>query len=78
MVENKNGKELCSVCKKELKDDFNFCPYCGKPQTDLAKDFILTQKDNYQLEVLIKLIDKVEDESTLQVIKSMAKKISEK
>lgn len=78
MEENKNGIDVCSVCKKQVSENYNFCPYCGKPLTDLAKELIKTQIDNNRLEVLIKLIDNVDDEKTLKLIKSMVKKISEK
>ena len=45
----------------------------SRSTTQSLVNLILTQKDNYQLEILVKLLDKVDDEKTLQEIKLMVK-----
>lgn len=75
MEENKNGKIYCSACKNEISENFNFCPNCGRPLTELAKRLVTEQKINCELELLIKLIDYVEDDKTLKLLNALIKKL---
>ncbi|MBQ0017215.1 MAG: zinc ribbon domain-containing protein [Clostridiales bacterium] len=70
-------KKLCSVCFTELKENDNFCPACGEPLTELAKELVSEQKVNTELALLVKLIDYIDDEKTLKFIDGLVKKLSE-
>ena len=40
-------KKRCSNCDKKVEREFDFCPYCGKPQTNIKKDYGLLGRDDY-------------------------------
>lgn len=39
------NKKSCSKCGKKIKDNFDFCPYCGKPSDDNNKWGMLGKND---------------------------------
>lgn len=63
-MENK----ICEFCNKEIQEKYNFCPYCGEAQTELAKMIERKNRTNAQLELVLKLIDNTTDEKTLAIL----------
>ena len=61
----------CPVCEKELEKEFNFCPYCGEPLTDLAKETLREQTKIAQLKLISLLTDKVKDKDTLALLEKL-------
>lgn len=71
-------KTVCSYCGTEQPENANFCFNCGEPLTNKAKDVLEKQKRNYQLELILKLIDKIDDKKTLVLLKKIAEELSQK
>lgn len=69
-------EKLCPICFTNV-EDVNFCSACGEPISDLAKELAKEQKNNYELAILVKLIDYIKDERDLKFIKGLINKISE-
>ena len=69
---------ICQFCQKEIEEDFNFCPYCGEPLSNLAKTIRAKQERNAQLQLALSLIDSVRDEDTLSLIQEFVKDVKEK
>ena len=67
----------CSFCKKEIAEEFGFCPYCGEPQTELAKKIEEKRNANAQLKVIFSLIENVNDEKTISLLKEYVNKLKE-
>ena len=62
----------CSVCENEVKKEYNFCPYCGEPMNELAKEIQKRQATIAQLKLLGALIEKVQDKNTLELLQKLA------
>ena len=58
----------CPTCAKVLEAEFNFCPYCGEPLTELAKETVREQTKIAQLKLVSLLVDKVKDKDTLAIL----------
>lgn len=69
-------KYICESCKKELSNDFNFCPYCGCALTEIAKRLNKEKRDVIRLRFLSDLADEVHDKGTLEILNKIAKKIA--
>ena len=54
-----------------LEKEFNFCPYCGEPLTDLAKETLREQTKIAQLKLISLLTDKVKDKDTLDILEKL-------
>lgn len=74
MEENNN---FCAICNKYYNNKINFCPICGEPLTDNAKNFLKQKEINAQLQILRALIKLIHNEKDLQIIKSMINKLTE-
>ena len=70
-------QNTCPACFSSLDEKFNFCPACGEPITDLAKELIKEQNVNIELSLLSKLIDFIKDEKDLKLINALIDKLSE-
>ena len=68
---------ICNHCKRQNLSNANFCQFCGNPLTDLAKDLQKERIITSQLLILSQLASKVEDEKTLNLIKSAIKKLED-
>ena len=68
-------ENLCPICFTNVENS-NFCSACGEPISDLAKDLVKEQKSNYELAILVKLIDYIKDERDLKFIKGLISKLS--
>ncbi len=69
-------ENLCPICFTDV-EGANFCSACGEPISDLAKDLVKEQKSNYELAILVKLIDYIKDERDLKFIKGLISKLSD-
>ena len=58
----------CLVCNADIESKFNFCPYCGEPVSDLAKEIMKKQNSIAQLKLLSALSEKIKDENSLDLI----------
>lgn len=65
----------CLNCKQEIYE-FDFCPHCGTPISDIAKEVEIKKSINIRLETLLKLTSLVEDEKTLNIIKDLVDKLN--
>ncbi len=59
---------ICEFCHKEVEENFNFCPYCGEPVSELAKQIKAKQNINAQLKLVFSLLEKVNDEKTITLL----------
>lgn len=71
---NKNEIK-CNHCGRNNLEIANFCQFCGEPLTEIAKDLQKERIITSQLLILSQLVNKVEDEKTLNLIKSAIKKL---
>ena len=69
-------KMICSKCNQEVKEEYNFCPFCSAPLTDIAKRLENEKKQTTELALLVKLIDYIKDEKDMKLIKGFIEKIS--
>ena len=67
----------CSFCNKEVAENFQFCPHCGEPLTELAKKIEEKRNANAQLKVIFSLIENVNDEKTINLLKEYVNKLKE-
>jgi predicted amidophosphoribosyltransferase len=67
---------ICDKCKKEISEEFNFCPYCGTALSTKAKEFEADKADMYQLTLINNLIDIVEDKKTLKILKKISEELA--
>lgn len=58
----------CCVCGRDLEAEFHFCPYCGEPVSELAKEISKKQASVAQLKLLNALAEKIKDKNTLELI----------
>ena len=65
----------CLNCTKEI-NDFDFCPHCGTPISDVAKQVEIKKNTNIRLETLLKLTTLIDDEKTLIIIKELVDKLN--
>ncbi len=65
----------CEFCHKEVTENFNFCPYCGEPLTDIAKQIKSKQNSNAQLKLIYTLLDRVSDEKTIKTLQEIVEEI---
>lgn len=71
-------KQVCQFCEKQVVEEYNFCPYCGEPLNAQAKQLLNEKLDIAKLEQIKGLIELVQDQKTLLMLKDIATKISEK
>ena len=64
----------CKKCGNEVLN-YNFCPSCGEAITDAAKGLENAKIINARLETLLKVVDLVDDEKTLTIIKKLIENI---
>ena len=64
-------EKKCPVCEKEINKEYNFCPYCGEPMTEVAKEIQKRQTTIAQLKLLGALIEKVQDKKTLELLEKL-------
>ena len=64
-------EKKCPVCEKEINKEYNFCPYCGEPMTEVAKEIQERQTTIAQLKLLGALIEKVQDKKTLELLEKL-------
>ena len=74
-MEEKNN--FCPICNKYYEESLNFCPICGEPLTADAKNLAKQKEIHSQLIILGSLARVIKNESSLQIIKSMIKKLTE-
>ena len=53
----------CLNCKKEIYE-FDFCPHCGTPISEVAKQVEIKKNTNVRLETLLKVAKLTSDEKT--------------
>jgi predicted amidophosphoribosyltransferase len=70
--------EKCPECEKEVDKSFSFCPYCGEPLNESAKQFYKLKDQNAQLKMLYALISKIDDKKSLKILKAMVDAIEKK
>ena len=63
--------EYCPKCNQELNEEMNYCPICGEPITDLAKQRELLKIQNAGLLKLQELSKSTVDPSVLTAIKNL-------
>ena len=64
----------CLNCKQEIYE-FDFCPHCGTPISDIAKQVEIKKNTNIRLETLLKISKLTNDEKTLTIIKELIDKL---
>lgn len=64
----------CLNCKHEIYE-YDFCPYCGTPISELAKKVEIKKNTNIRLETLLKLVNLIDDDKTLNIIKELVNKL---
>ena len=69
-------EKLCPICFTDV-EGANFCSACGEPISDLAKELVKEQKNNYELALHVKLLDYIRDEKDLRFIKGLINKLSD-
>ena len=70
--------EKCPECEKEVDQSFSFCPCCGEPLNESAKQFCKLKDQNAQLKMLYALISKIDDKKSLKILKAMVDAIEKK
>ncbi len=65
----------CEKCKAEVSEKANFCPNCGEPLTELAKNMKKEDKRTAMLEVVVALSGKIKDPDSLSVLNAMLQKL---
>lgn len=70
-----NQTFTCPKCGKIFREPVNFCSDCGKCMSPAGENLEKLEKKNYQLEILISLIDRTSDKHTLETIKSLIEKL---
>lgn len=70
------NKSKCPFCEKEIESGFDFCPYCGEPLTEMAKELRDKSDSIVELEFASSLIGEVKDENTLKLLKKFVEKFS--
>ena len=60
--------------KQEIYE-FDFCPHCGTPISDIAKQVEIKKNTNIRLETLLKISKLTNDEKTLTIIKELIDKL---
>jgi len=68
-------KKFCTICKKELNEDDNFCSNCGNALTESARTMIQERDDLVKIQFVNKLVDVVSDEKTLQILKKITEQL---
>lgn len=68
----KNQQSNCQSCNMKIEENFNFCPYCGEPLSDLAKEISAKQASIAQLKLLNVLAEKIENKKDLNLIEKLA------
>lgn len=64
----------CANCKKDV-EKLNYCPHCGYPLNDEAKQLADIKITNARLETLLKISELTSDEKTLITIKNLVSKL---
>jgi predicted amidophosphoribosyltransferase len=64
----------CLNCKHEIYE-YDFCPHCGTPISELAKKVEIKKNTNIRLETLLKLVNLIDDDKTLNIIKELVNKL---
>lgn len=61
----------CIYCHNIIDDEVDYCPCCGEPLSDKAKEVEKLKLNAVRLETINKLLDLVEDEETLKKINKL-------
>jgi predicted amidophosphoribosyltransferase len=67
-------QDNCKNCLSPISSDYSFCPYCGEPLNDLAKQIVKKQNSIAQLRLIYVLLEKVEDEKTKKMLNKLIEK----
>ena len=65
---------ICNNCKKNVNENFNYCPYCGEPLNEIAKRKQQIVLQNAGLLKLHELSLSTNDPAVLKAIKNFVKK----
>ena len=66
----------CIHCNKDI-EMLNYCPHCGNPLNESAKELENIKLTNARLEVLLKISELTDDEKTLVAIKNLIIKLKD-
>ena len=61
----------CEACKKEILKNYNFCPYCGKAISDVAKRLNKEKYDLIKIKLINEVCDQISDKKTLEILSKM-------
>lgn len=67
----------CPICFTECARNANYCPACGEPISELAKDFESEKKTNIEIAILMKVMDYMKDEKDVKFLKGLIDKLAE-
>lgn len=65
---------ICPKCNEEIDESFNYCPTCGEPLTELAKQRETLKFQNAGLLKLQELSKSTHDPVVLNAIKNLIEK----
>ncbi len=71
-------KKFCEVCKSELNENFDFCPFCGEAISKKAKELENQKLINAELVLIANLIKTTTDKKTLELLNKIAKTLAQK
>ena len=71
-------KKFCKECNYAIEENFEFCPFCGEPITELAQKLEEQKSINANLVFIANLMDKIEDKNTLKILNDYATKLAQK
>lgn len=63
----------CKKCNQEISEEFNYCPYCGEPLSELAKQKEAIRLQNAGLLKLQELSNSTHDPAVQKAIKNLLK-----
>lgn len=66
----------CLNCKEEIYN-YDFCPHCGTPISERAKNVEIQKNINIRLETLLKLTKLTDDKKTLEIIENIANQLKD-
>ena len=65
----------CNKCKKDLNENFNFCPYCGEPISDVAKQIVSEKSTIEKIKMIDNLSQVIKDKESLKVFKRVVEEL---